>query len=420
MKILFISFNFPPVKAISSVRTWNICTGLLAAGHKVQVVTVDEQTMEDQKLEEPPDMGEVGTTESFSKIKVSSVWPELYSGCSATDHRGVSRWLMKLLVRIAFKLTVWSGFDPMLLWSISVWLQIRAKTDVDLVLVSGGPFSSFLPATFLAKKLKCPLVLDYRDVWNNAPHTKFRLSWRRLERWWLRQATLVTSVSPSCLASILDVSQRPGAVITNGVSEYVYQYRKHHLLPPEPIIVYAGAFYPPRRSVEPFFAALAMAREHHEELQGIRFVYLGPSAEYVRQVAQAHDVESLLDCRGIVSHDEALQLQAQSLCTLVVTTVNEIADGADRGVVTGKLFEAIELARKVLVISPTNSDARELTADIPHVQNFTGRQIEEMAKWLEEVLTSQLTVVAKRPEYFSWSILGKKFAHHVKSQESDL
>lgn len=413
MKILFISFYFPPIKAVASIRTWNICQGLLAAGHQVQVVTVDEQCFAKEQLEAVSDMNEVTAYQAFSKIRISSIWPALYGGRSAIAHGRIRQWLMWQLTRIAFKFTVWSGFDPVIFWAFTAWWRLRVITDIDLVLVSGGPFSTFLPATFLARRLKCPLVLDYRDVWNNAPHVNFRLSWMRLERWWLRQANLVTSVSPSCLASILDVSQRPGVVITNGVSEYVYQYRKYHLQPPTSIIVYAGAFYPPTRSVDPFFAALAMAREHHVELQGIRFVYIGPSTDYVKQAAQAHGVDSLLDCRGVVSHDEALKLQAQSLCTLVVTTVKDLADGADRGILTGKLFEAIELARNVLVISPTNSDARELTANIPHVQHFTGTQLKAMADWLEVLHYSPQGDSLSQSQYFSWTKLSAKYAQQV-------
>jgi hypothetical protein len=37
--------------------------------------------------------------------------------------------------------------------------------EVDLILASGSPYSSFVLAERLAKKLARPFVLDYRDPW---------------------------------------------------------------------------------------------------------------------------------------------------------------------------------------------------------------------------------------------------------------
>jgi glycosyltransferase involved in cell wall biosynthesis len=413
MKILFIAFHFPPIKAIASIRTWNICKGLLAAGHEVQVVTVDDRLMEHGQLEAVPDMDHAVAAQDFSVLKVPSLLPELYGGRPTSVPGSVRKWLTWQMVRVLFRVTVWFGFDPMLLWSLAAWRKLRNKRDVDLVLVSGGPFSSFLPATLLASKLKCQLVLDYRDVWNDAPHVSFRLSWRRLERWWLRRAGLITSVSPSCLQSILSGVTRPAAVITNGVSDHVYQYRRYHLAPAKQQIVYAGAFYPPTRSVEPFFKALALARARCGASLGLSFVYLGSSTDYVRHTATAYGLDDLVTCLGTVSHDESLQLQAQSLCTLVVTTIADLAEGADRGIMTGKLYEAIDLARNVLVISPANSDARGLTLDIPHVRHFTGSEYEAMAVWLEDIRSSSIKGAADQPRYFSWEELSSKYAMQV-------
>lgn len=420
MKILFVSFFFPPVKAVATVRTWNLCKGLLAAGHSVQVVTVDWREFTEDRIELTPDFDEVRSSSAYSEIRVASPWPELYGGHTKKFNIDLT-WRVKIVfTRIVRKILIWSGFDPMLLWSLSAWKQIRVATDVDLVLVSGGPFSSFLPSYFLAKLLKLPLALDYRDVWNNSPHIKHRLSMRFLERTILRRATLVTSVSPSCLESILEKEQCFSSVITNGVAEDVYNYRITQQKEYKPFVIYAGAFYPPKRSIKPFFSALAKLRELRNGQDDLRFIYLGPSVEYVKKAAEAYDLCNVVDCRGMVSHDVALRLQAQSLCTLVVTTVDERAEGADRGILTGKLFEAIELACQVLVISPINSDARELTAHIPHVHHFTGMESHSMAEWLEGLTSVSRVPQPPRPEYFSWTKLGSKFAQLLSYSEFDL
>ncbi len=364
-------------------------------------------------MESVPGFNEAASSELYSELRVPSPWPVLHGGQPAPSKGSIYLSIEKLFARIFSKLSIWSGFDPMILWALEVWRWIRTKTDVDLVLISGGPFSSFFPGYYLSRRLGCPLVLDYRDVWNNSPHTKFRISTRTVERRLLRHSKLVTAVSPSCLTSILGCEGRPSAVVTNGVSEQVYQYRCHHLQPSESLVVYAGALYPPKRSIEPFFDALVKFLEKRGGRNNIGFLYLGPSVDYVQEAARFYGLAEIVECKGIVSHEEALRTQAKALVTLVITTIEDEANEADRGILTGKLFEAIELARNVLVISPANSDARTLTAGMKHVRHFTGTQHAGMAQWLEELFNTPFVLEPPRPRYFAWEELGARFAKHL-------
>ena len=51
--------------------------------------------------------------------------------------------------------------------------QIHAKEIPDVILATGGPWTSFLVGCTLAKSLNRPLVLDYRDPWNGNPYYSF-------------------------------------------------------------------------------------------------------------------------------------------------------------------------------------------------------------------------------------------------------
>jgi glycosyltransferase involved in cell wall biosynthesis len=415
LRVLFISFFFPPIKAIATTRTYNISKSLLNAGHEVHVVTVDDRQMSDSDLETVPGFDEFIACRSLSLTKVRTTWPELYGGKPAQPRGPSGQWVMAQLRRLVFISLNLIGFDPMLPWAFNAWRTIKEMADLDLVLVSGGPFSSFVPAALLAKRLGVPLVLDYRDVWNGTPHGRIRLSLRTLERRLIRQAGAVISVSPSCLASILGGMRRPGFVVTNGVSENVYQYQEFHSQPSEPFIVYAGAFYPPKRSIDSFFAAFSLLQRKRKNKASIRFTYLGPSVDHVLTAAKAYRVEDLVDCIGIVPLDVSLKLQAQSLCTLVVATIDKYAVGADRGILTGKIFEAIELARNVLIISAENSDVRDVARAIPYAQCFTGNQAEAMATWLDDIADAPSLPVATRLNCFSWRILSASFVHVIES-----
>ncbi len=52
--------------------------------------------------------------------------------------------------------------------------QSTVERDVpDVILATGGPWTSFLIGDTLAKHFNCPLVLDYRDPWNCNPYYSF-------------------------------------------------------------------------------------------------------------------------------------------------------------------------------------------------------------------------------------------------------
>lgn len=56
-------------------------------------------------------------------------------------------------------------------------LKISEKNVPDVIFATGGPWTSFLVGCTLAKQLKRPLVLDYRDPWNCNPYYSFSSPW---------------------------------------------------------------------------------------------------------------------------------------------------------------------------------------------------------------------------------------------------
>jgi hypothetical protein len=125
-------------------------------------------------------------------------------------------------------------------------------------------------------------------------------------------------------------------------------------------------------------------------------------------------VENLVHAFGPVSRHEAMVAQADSLCTVVVTSTERTCSLADRGIVTGKLFEAIALAPWVLVISPLDSDVRSLTASLPHVKHFHGEQTQAIANWLDEIASA--AIEPRSADYWknlAWPHLADHFSEQI-------
>ncbi|GKS64537.1 hypothetical protein YTPLAS72_18410 [Nitrospira sp.] len=90
----------------------------------------------------------------------------------------------------------------------------------------------------------------------------------------------------------------------------------------------------------------------------------------------------------------------------MITSVAEEETLEDKGIVTGKIFEAIGLKTPVLLIAPLGSDAGAITASSGLVKSFRGSEILEMASFLDNVVQGQ----APQPmhsESCSWAVISK-------------
>lgn len=415
MRILFITFFFPPRKAIACVRTAALCKALLEAGHAVHVLTSEDRSQSadfanDRLLGDATPAGRLRIT------RVRSWWHDLHDGPGFRKAAGLLGKTWAFWTRVVARLLELAGFDSVAPWAMAARTKVGCDARYDCVLVSAGPFSTLFAGLAAARGMGIPLILDYRDVWNDTPHTALRCSTRWLERMILRRSALVVSISPSCLESIVGNVAVPRMVVTNGISEDVIQLAGN-LPPPEGRrLVYAGAFYPPKRSFEPIAAALATLQGRNASRHRVACSYLGPSTDYVQEVAERHELGDAVQTTGAVSRRESLLAQAGSLCTIVVTSIEKTCCLADRGIVTGKLFEAIALAPWVLVISPIDSDVRALTAGMPHVRHFHGGEVQAIADWLAEIAA----VSPRRPssecwQSFTWPLLGRRFATAVEA-----
>lgn len=408
MKVLFVTFYFPPMPDVAALRTVELCRGLLHAGHDVSVVTYIGKHAAASQADEFERLAAEIPGGRFRVKRVRSWWRSLHEGPSVRSAKGWRGKSWAVVNRLASRLLTFVGIDSYVPWAVAAWASVGRAVEYDCVLVSAGPFSTLFTGYALARTRGKPLIFDYRDVWNGTPYIRWRCSTRWLERILLARASLVVSISPSCLSSIIDTSSVSGAVITNGIGEEVQRLAKEPVDRTSLSLVYAGAFYPPKRSFEPIAAALAVLARRGQTPPSCS--YFGPSGAYVHEVASRHHVEHLLEIPGFVPRRDALIAQKESLCVVVVTSVEPSCGLADKGIVTGKIFEAIALAPSVLVISPLESDIRTLTAHLPHVKHFHGGEVIAIADWLAQIKAQAPTRAASSAwAEFGWDRLANQF-----------
>jgi glycosyltransferase involved in cell wall biosynthesis len=405
-KLLFLAYPFPPAKAPGCVRTWNMAMYLTRLGWDVTVVTPDPSIL--RNIEDNATTSREFDDVGIKRILTGHRWRCLAPNNLKCWNQNLGRLAGGVCRVIARKL----GIETHIGWIRSAERACShlTKEDVDLIVATGSPFEAFSLAKRLSKRLGRPYVLDYRDPWTGNPHSARLqpLAAARREARALEDCAAVTIVSPSWGGAL---DQRFGVgpklhVVTNGFDvsemEAVKPYDFGHCA-----FVYTGIFYPPKRSISPFLAALKLLKEAPSgQAKEWYFHYYGPDERYVREEAGRFGLTDRFVLHGRVPRREALSAVKGANLSIVITSVEEEETLEDKGIVTGKIFEAIGLATPVLLIAPKGSDASTITESTGLVKSFAGTEIQGMVSFLKDVVRGQ----APQPqniESCSWAVISK-------------
>ena len=364
VKILLISYFFPPFNSVGGVRTGKMAAYFHEKGHDVTVITERMPPLKTGlPIAIPSDR--VVTVRSFSLKSLSTL---LFGGKKRVGENGyyggrsfirLKYWLAKFY-RIVF---CWPdaevGFSRS---SYRVGESVLASEGnrFDFILVSVSPFSTIRTGARLAEKFNVPLVIDYRDLWtdnhfHSLPEWRLRIE-RRMEAKLMKKAALLVTVSES-LATTLKKYKLPVITVRNGhdpsdfdgCSEKPYSRRKSE---GEFLIVYTGSVYEGFQETDLFCRGV---KEWTRRGGKLRIVVVGRNTQALQESAQRMGVLTLFAFRGVVDYREALEWQ-QSADALIFFPWK----GENRGVLTTKFFEYAGSKSPIIAAGGNDSEAMEM------------------------------------------------------------
>jgi glycosyltransferase involved in cell wall biosynthesis len=280
-----------------------------------------------------------------------------------------------------------------------------APGDADVILASGSPFLSFRLARILSDRLKCPFVIDYRDLWSGDPHTPQLHSEAGLrnEKEILSQCSAVTIVSPSLADFVrqkFNLENRP-FVVTNG-------YDPEEMEKVEPLsydhfaIVYAGVFYPPDSSAKPIMACLKKLKSlRNDGKPSWRFHYYGHQNDHVQNEAERFGVEEYVSLHGLVTRPTALRAVRGADVAVVMISNQKEASLEYRGIVSGKVFDPIGLRTPILAIAPKSFDVCTVVDATGVGKCFCAEETDGMAAFLSHMM-NESAATPEVPVQYSW------------------
>jgi len=186
-------------------------------------------------------------------------------------------------------------------------------------------------------------VADFRDlhvdpVLNNVVWPSFQ---KRCNRWVLRRADVVSTVSEGLKASLREVHGNV-VVLRNGIGQY-----EKTALPPYRrfTISYTGSLYPGLQNPLPLFKALQrLVGEHPEWGKKLQLRYAGKDHLIWRKWVDAAGLSSIAHTDDYLPLAQAREIQQRSHLNLLLSW----SQPGSRGVLTCKLYEYMAAGRPVL------------------------------------------------------------------------
>ncbi len=400
MKILIVSWYFPPVNTIGAVRVGKFARFLIERGHDLGVVagkywghpetlplgvplervvyakSVDVNALPAYLLRRPRGGGR-GPVSAMPQPTTSA------EADGAKPGKSAKRRLSDLYINLTNFPDNRVGWLP---WLYSGCRKLCTDWRPDLVFASGPPFTAFLAAQRIAARHRLPWVAELRDRWADDPYDTAP-PWRhRLDEWLERRvlasATALVTVTEPWAEFYRRKYDKPVATIYNGYDpmDFPGEPPIPESAPAAPIVIgYAGGIYPGRRDPSPLFTALKLMGADGERF---RVVFRGTDPAHVLPLAEHAGVSALVEVKPGVTYAESLAFQQH--CDLLL--LMQWNDPREQGNCPGKFFEYMASLRPILILGLEEgvpaTIARERGAGI--CLNEPGPIAEQLRRWLRE------------------------------------
>ena len=402
-KILIISYWYPPLRAISSLRIGKFAKYLSDFGWEPIVITVKPINVRFTRIDRLPDerrWGRVYRTRDLSFLGISYTIASRLRFFKNTTNQGTKNVLGSVRSTVNFKKSLFNAVlwaykqficfpDEVILWLLEYPKieHIVRKERPDVIFSSSLPNTCHIIASRLSKKLHIPWVADFRDLWTQNHVFRRAFPLRSIEVWLerrtLKPATALITVSAPLKAQLKELHHKPVYAITNGYDPDDFPKKVASSTPHGPlIIIYTGTIYYKKQDPGPLFAALQdLLTSGEVKPEDVRVDFYGQQLDIVWEIVKVYkEVRPMVHVKGEVTYQQALQLQSSADVLLLL----EWTDPHAQGVYTGKVFEYLGANRPILSIGPPGGVIEKLlekTRAGIHLQSA-----EEIRPWIQRWL----------------------------------
>lgn len=361
MKILIVTYGYPPVNSPAAHRPYFMAKYLSALGHEVTVLTTSSaiSSLGKSNWAKPVPNVAIWDTAKNNFTQQEIISDAKKASSSAAVNAGKMN-LLKKIVRVFFIP------DRGIIWFKEL-VKFRTKNigPIDVVYSTSPFFTNHLVARRLAKKKNAKWIVDVRDFHhdNDDPETKrgFR-NWINftIQKNVLKQADHVTFISNGMheiYKGYFDFLAPKSSVIYNGYEPDEYPAAEMQLKSDVLKIFYAGSFYEGARDPAPLFAMLDLLHEKKLiDLNLIKVDIAGNIPDLIKEKIKPYKSSVCVNYLGLVDRKTAIDKMANAhLLWLIVANIRAHYVGFPV-----KGFEYIGCRRHILLFAPPEAEAKRV------------------------------------------------------------
>lgn len=399
MKILIISFSFPPYNSIGALRVGKTAKYLTLFGHQVRVISAKDQALPLGLECEIPD----SWVEHTRWIDVNAPVHGLLGGRVRVASQGYAtegpgKGILARLGRVYRDIVNFPdgriGWYP---FALRAGIRMARDWSPDVIYASSAPPTSLLVAAQISARTHIPWVGELRDLWCDNHYrecgpVRQRLE-EHLERRVLESALGLITVSEPLAKTLEAKHDPPVGVVLNGYDPIDGEGEDTTaVLPTDRLnIIHTGTIYAGKRDPSPLFEAVRALGDKGER---IHVTFVGRVLGDVKALAERYGLEPQVSTLRAVPYRTALAMQ-RAADVLLLLLWN---DPREKGVYTGKLFEYIGAGRPILAVGNTDTAAAQLV--MQEGFGFAAANCDDIARqldrWLREKDEGTLLSVSHR------------------------
>ncbi|MEU1846786.1 glycosyltransferase [Micromonospora sediminicola] len=402
-RLLIVSYHFPPAETVGARRPAALAAFAHQHGWDVRVLTAigADQGGERTPLPEAQVIRALPAPRIPRPTSTAAAPTDGGSAGRTPPLRRLRAGVNRALVRAGLEVLVPDAQVNWIRPAVRAFRQAADGWRPDVVLVSGPPFSGFLVAASIARRLRVPWVADYRDLWSVGNEYWVRSAPRRavderLERRVLRSVTTCVTVSEPLAETVRRTFGVDTRVVMNGIDRRPVPAESAHAGPlgdgrgrATLTLAHTGYVYPGRRDPGPLLDAIALLGP---DAARVHVVFAGVDHGIVRAAVERAGVADSVTLLGQVSQEKSWRVQADA-DALVLLMWN---DPRDAGTVTGKIFDYLQARRPILLLGYEGGVAAKLLRDrgAGVVHNEPAMIAAQLREWLDvKERTGRLPVV---------------------------
>lgn len=304
--------------------------------------------------------------------------------------------------------------------SVKFLKNYMEENNISTLITTGPPHSMHLIGLKLKKKNpEWRWLADFRDPWTQISyHSDLKLTSQsqkkhlKLEAEVIQNADVVLATSFSDAENFQSIGAKRVEVITNGYEPQDFRVGK--ILSSKFKLTYSGGLEEARNPLVIWKALQELVQENVEFAFKLELVFYGNLSQEVHQSILQNGLESYLDLKGYVSHQDSIQ-GIKNADLLFLTNFNE---EKSKGIIPGKVFEYMATGNPILAIGPQEADVERILKETHsgrYASHYDLQGVKEfILKTFEDWEKGEIKAPHLETEKFSRRKLSQKLADILK------